>query len=120
MIRIIYLLFCVGLLTACSPKVKNSAFINDVSIRFADDSGYRIVGINGQKEVRVESSFVSMVPYVVLEPGRNTIVVEKKEYLEGSAQILPRATFVAEVESGKTYKIVPAESSFGLVEIRQK
>ena len=113
-----YLLFATCLLSACSQA--NRALINDVAVKAPDDSGYYVIGINGKNEIRLKSSFITVVPFVVLEAGRNTIDVVKKADLGSDAVSLSHATFVADVESGKRYRIYVKEGVFSLIEEVQK
>jgi hypothetical protein len=114
------ILFAVFLIAVYVYVDNNHALLNDVSVKITEDSGYTVIAVNGKKETRVRSNFYTVVPYVVLEPGRNTIDVQKEMSLGSSGALPVQARFVAEVESWKEYRICLENGVFSLIEMHRK
>ncbi len=75
------------------------ATINDVAVPIEMDSGYRVVEINGEAPERMSHPFVTVVPYVVIIPGKNHIEIEP---VDGNGK---RESFYFTPEAGVAYRI---------------
>jgi hypothetical protein len=115
--KIIYSILTLFLLSGCTSEY---ATINDVAVRVEHNSGYRVTAINGEKEVRVKSRFVTMVPFVVVSPGKNTIEVTREAGADSNSSFPEKASFIATVEEGKRYRIQFIKGVFSLLEEPQK
>jgi len=101
-------------LTGCNESNHNVALLNDVAVRVEEDSGYRVISVNGKKEKRLSSSFVTVVPFVVVDPGVHVIGVRKTETSN------PQSSFSANFEAGKRYRIKEERGTFLLIEENEK
>ena len=91
--------------TGCASRgnaTRTSIFIDDART----SQGFQIATVDGQLANRWHSPVMTMVPYVLVEPGRHTFT------LDGTVE-----TFVAEVENGKRYRTDIQSGIPGLVEV---
>jgi len=94
----------------------DKATINDVAIRSTEDSGYRVVSVDGKPCERAASRYVNVVPLVLVEPGEHELSIEAKD--AGSA--LPPLKVTATVEPGKRYRFAKDGESVAVVEEERK
>jgi hypothetical protein len=103
-------LVCACVAIALMPSCSQTAKINDVSVPIALDSGYRVVAVSGKKPERSSSSFVTVVPYVEVHPGKHLIEIEPKD---GYGE---RKSFYFSPSAGTVYRIGTTENGFTLIE----
>jgi len=103
-------LVCACVAIAVIPSCSQTAKINDVSVPIALDSGYRIVAVGGKKPERLSSSFVTVVPYVEVHPGKYLIEIEPKD---GNGE---RNSFYFSPAAGTVYRIGTTDNGFTLIE----
>jgi hypothetical protein len=108
--KIGFVFICVCLAIAVIPSCSQTAKINDVAVPISLDSGYRVVAVSGKKPVRSSSSFVTVVPYVEVRPGKCLIEIEPKD---GNGE---RKSFYFSPLAGTVYRIGKTENGFTLIE----
>lgn len=91
-------LLLLGLIVAsgCSAAPRY-ARINDVSQPPPLNSGYRVVAVDDEAEVRASGKVVTVVPVVLVPPGRRTFTIQSED---GTKQ-----TFPATVEADAKYRL---------------
>jgi hypothetical protein len=96
-----------------SPFPSNTARINDVAVRQANDTGYRVASVDGRKPTRASSDYVTVVPLILVSPGAHTLGLKSEN------AGYPQLTISATVAAGKEYRIAPAgKGNVALVEDR--
>src|ERR1700736_5561424 len=64
---------CLICLTSCRDH--SAATVNDVSVPTSQSAGYRVVTVDGAPPKRASSSIITVVPYVLLDPGHHSLTV---------------------------------------------
>jgi len=104
----------IGLL-GCSAvgglRPANKAIVNDLSSKLAVESGYRIAEVDGKAAERARSGVVTVVPFVLAEPGEREFTLEPRE-----GNDLPRVTVKATVVAGRRYVVKKDGESVVLAE----
>ncbi len=114
--RYMLLVCAISIVTGCSSDAKN-ALINDVAIPVNEDSGYEVIAVNGKPPNRVRNDYITMVPFVVLEPGPNMIEVKQKHGSAIGKSAMPKtSTFNVVVSKNKKYRIHFENGVFSLVD----
>ena len=78
----------------------NKATINDVAVRATEDTGYRVVNVDGKPCQRASSPYLSVARMVLVEPGEHELLIEAKD----AGSKLPPLKVKATVEAGKRYR----------------
>ncbi len=89
-------------LAGCSSSPR-SAYINDVSVRASDDTGYQIIEVDGTAMKRQRGSFVTYVPLGLVEPGTHTFVLQRKDASDDKLVIS------GVVEANKKYRLATCD-----------
>lgn|SRR5262245_23314956 len=95
--RFILLLVCLMAVVGCRTTARK-ARIDDVAVPYPQNSGYRIVGVDGAPESRAAGKVATYVPVVLVDPGAHTFLVAAEGEYE------PKA-IIGTVEAGKEYRI---------------
>ena len=85
--------------TACAATGR-PASIDDVAI--GARAGYSITAVDGAAPERASSTFLTRVPYVLVEPGSRRLELERASHLEDPSRPAQLTLDVA-VQSGRSY-----------------
>ncbi|MCR9246038.1 MAG: hypothetical protein NXI31_13485 [bacterium] len=107
----------VPLLAACAATGR-PASIDDVAI--GARAGYSITAVDGAAPERASSTFLTRVPYVLVEPGSRRLELERALEIDGSAvengERPAQLTLDVAVQSGRSYILRWDGSAVVLVE----
>jgi hypothetical protein len=78
----------------------NKAIVNDCASKLAVESGYRIAEVDGKAAERARSGVVTVVPFVLAEPGEREFTLETR-----GGNDLPRVKVKATVVAGRRYVV---------------
>jgi hypothetical protein len=78
----------------------NRAIVNDCASKIAVESGYQIAEVDGKAAERARSNFVTVVPFVLTEPGEREFTLEAR-----NGNDAPRIKVKAIVAAGKRYVV---------------
>ncbi len=93
--KLLFILCGVLFLSAC--QMDNTAYINDVAVKVAVDTGFKVDRVNGDPPRRVKHGvLITRVPYVIVTPGVNEVTVR-----DDHESLTISYTF----EAGKVYRI---------------
>ena len=95
------------------------ALVNDVALSDDEDSGYRVRYVDDEGVIRASSEFISVVPYVVLPPGKHQLLL-KADTPKAERMKLPWVlNETVEVQAGRLYKIRVKDGKATLVEVKR-
>ena len=89
----------------------NRAIVNDCSSKIAVESGYHITEVDGKAAERARSNFVTVVPFVLAEPGEHEFTLESR-----NGNDIPGIKVKATVAAGKRYVLKKDGESVVIVE----
>jgi len=102
----------IALLFGCAnPKPR--AFINDVSVPYAINTGYTVAAIDGKPVERLRGKVVTMVPYAIVVPGTHSLTLRPEKTSE-----LPQEdiSITTTFEADKTYRVASQDGRISMVE----
>jgi hypothetical protein len=95
------------------------ALVNDIALSDEEDSGYRIRFVDDEGVVRARSDVISVVPYVVLPPGKHRLLL-KADTPKGERMKLPWVLKeTVEVQAGRRYSLRVNQASVALIEVER-
>lgn len=93
-------LFAAGCRSGLNAFPADKAILNDLAVPAALDSGFRVAQVDGQAAQRARSAVITVVPYVLIEPGERRLQLEPR-----SGQDLPPTAITGMFEAGKRYRL---------------
>ncbi len=93
------------------PDTSKYAVINDIAVRQAFDSGYRLIAVDDRPEKRMQGRFVAFVPFALVNPGTRKLTLRNKDNVSDS-----NTTVVANLKEGTRYHVKLKDGKLNLVE----
>ncbi len=102
------------------PNLKTAhATINDVSVRSSEESGYRVISVDGKSVERIQSpGLATIIPFAIVKPGVHTLGLEPDRLNTESGQDRKATTVTATFEQDKRYRIQLDQETVTVVEDR--
>jgi len=96
-------LFITVIALSSSCRNDSSAAINDVSVKVADNPGYSVTAVDGKPPKRRSNALVTVVPYVLLEPGHHVLTIRSDSSADPDER---EYTLEADVQKSQSYDLV--------------